>query len=327
LGRTDPVGREFAHRVLPDAQHVFGYHVVVSGSCWAELLTEQAGPVALGPGSIVIFPHGDAHVLSSAPHMRAMPSLEVYAPGSPDNPLPFRLDLGGGGDQGTSVLCGFLGCDFLPFNPLLSALPGMVHVADAMAAEDGWLGTLIDVVLREARERRPGSGAVLSKLSELIFVAAVRRFGETRPPDYRGWIAGLADPVVGRALRVLHADPARAWTVGELAREAGASRTTLTERFTEQVGMPPMTYLGSWRIQIAAGHIAGGAKSLAEVAVLVGYERRPPSVTPSSASLACPRRTGAAKRTELVSASAVRSHLAAWGRSVSRLRPLRWSAG
>lgn len=267
-----PASREFAQRILPDAQHVFGYHVVVSGHCWAELLTEHDAPVALAPGSIVIFPHGDPHVLSSGPHMRAKPSLEVYAPETLDNPLPFRLDLGGDDGRGASILCGFLGCDFLPFNPLLSALPAMVHVADGTAAGDGWLNGLIEVVLREARERRPGSGAMLSKLSELIFIAAVRRFGETRPSGYRGWISGLADPVVGRALRALHGDPARAWTLAELSREAGASRTTLTERFTDQVGVPPMAYLGKWRIQVAAGHMADGGKSMAQVAALVGYD-------------------------------------------------------
>ena len=165
--------------------------------------------------------------MSSAPNMRGTPRLETFRPVTPQNPLPFYLDPGEGGPEGAQIICGFLGCDVRTFNPLIAALPRMMHVAGAPEADDGWLASLIAATLRESRSRRIGSGGVLTKLSELIFIEAVRRHAEAQPEEARSWLAGLADPLVGRALRALHADPSRPWTLATLAREAGASRTIL----------------------------------------------------------------------------------------------------
>lgn len=217
-----PHSREIRALVMPEAQHLLEYHVLVSGSCWSALVDGSA-PVELGPGSILIFPHGDPHTLSSAPNMRAQPDLSTFAAATPENPRPFYLDPGGDGPETARIICGFLGCDAGPFNPLLRALPPLLHVADGANAEDGWLGRLIDATVRESEARRLGSGGVLSKLAELIFIEAIRRHAEAQPDAARNWLVGLRDPQVGRALGAIHADPRRAWTLPELAREAGAA--------------------------------------------------------------------------------------------------------
>jgi AraC-like DNA-binding protein len=281
-----PPSRDIAALVMPGAQHLIEYHVLVSGSCWASLLDDGAEPIALAPGSVLVFPHGDQHVLSSAPNMRSAPRYDVYRPASTKNPLPFYLDPGEGGPKGAQIICGFLGCDARPFNPLIEALPRMLHVADGTTAEEGWLGTLIEATLRESQARRIGGGGVLTKLSELIFIEAVRRYAEDQQDGARSWLAGLDDPQVGRALRALHADPARAWTLAELAREAGASRTALADHFTEHVGKPPMAYLAAWRMQIAATLLTSGPLTVAQVADRVGYESE------ASFSKAFKRQTG-----------------------------------
>ncbi len=267
-----PHSREIRPLVMPDAQHLIEYHVMVSGSCWATLVDGTQPPVKLLPGSILIFPHGDAHAMSSQPNARATPDLSTFAPGTPENPRPFYLSPGGDGPKSARIICGFLGCDAGPFNPLLQALPRLLHVADGASAEDGLLGTLIEATVRESEAHRLGGGGVLSKLAELIFIEAVRRYAEMQPDDARNWLVGLREPLVGRALRALHAEPTRTWTLPELAREAGASRTALADRFAEHVGMPPMTYLAAWRMQIAAGLLTTGALTVAQVAERVGYE-------------------------------------------------------
>ncbi len=267
-----PHSREIRALVMPEAQHLIEYHVLVSGSCWAALVDGSLPPVELRPGSIVIFPHGDAHVLASDPALRGPLDLAPFAPATPDNPRPFYLDPGGDGPETARIICGFLGCDAGPFNPLLRALPRILHVAEGTRAGDGWLGLLIEATVRESEARRLGGGGVLSKLSELLFIEAVRRYAETQPDDARNWLVGLREPLVGRALRLLHADPARAWTLPALAREAGASRTALAQRFAEHMGMPPMAYLTAWRMQIAAGLLSSGALTVAQVAERVGYE-------------------------------------------------------
>jgi AraC-like DNA-binding protein len=263
-----PPTADFAALVMPGSAHVIEYHVVVSGRCWATRLGEPPGePVPLEAGSVIVFPHGDPHVMASAPGLRAEPSYEVLRCAASER-RPFLLQQGGDGPA-AHVICGFLGCDALPFNPLLQALPRQIHIADGAT---GWLGSLIEATLAESRNRRLGGGGVLTRLSELIFIEVIRRYAESLPPRAAGWLAALDAPHVGRALRLIHAEPARDWSLGILAREVGASRSVLAERFTASLGVPPRTYLQNWRMQIAEGLLAGGGASLAEIAARVGYE-------------------------------------------------------
>jgi hypothetical protein len=218
---------------LPGVQRVIEYHLIAQGTAWGHAVGQE--PIRLLEGDLIVFPQGDAHVLSSAPGMRAAPDMSHYA--RPSTPLPLFYQLGGGGPDGAHVICCFMGCDERPYNPLLSALPSVIHLkAAAPQAATGWLGTLLTIAAAEAGSVRAGGENVLARLSELMFVEAIRRYLEALPPAQTGWLAGLRDPVVGQALALLHGEPSQAWTVERLARLVGVSRSVLAECFTKMAG-------------------------------------------------------------------------------------------
>jgi AraC-like DNA-binding protein len=257
---------------LPRAQHVISYHVVTRGACSGALLDGAAA--CLEAGDVLVFPHGDPYVMSIAPGMRGGPGpgdVLAFMGEMAAGRLPFSVSEGGGGPQELSLVCGFLGCDAHPFNPLLAALPHLLHVRDAFAAGDP-LGRLIEFAVAESQAPRAGSESVRLRLSELMFVEVVRRYLAALPAAQTGWLAGLRDPVVGRALSVLHERPGAGWTLEGLARAVGLSRSALAERFAHFVGEPPMQYLARWRMQVAARLLADGHAKVAAVGRAVGYD-------------------------------------------------------
>jgi AraC-like DNA-binding protein len=263
-----PPGPSIVGSIFPGAEHLIPYHVVVQGGCWGGALDEP--PVPLSAGDIIVFPQGDAHVMASGPGMRGTPDVSLYR-NAGDRPMPFTVAMGAApAPTGpTHIVCGFLGCDARPFNPLISALPRVLSVR---GEHGGALEAFVRLALDESRAPRMGGASVLGRLSELMFVDVVRRYLEGLPPDRTGWLAGLREPFVGRALTALHREPARAWTIEALAREVGLSRSVLAERFAQLVGQPPMQYLTNWRMQLAAGQLLTGRDSVAAVAARVGYE-------------------------------------------------------
>jgi AraC-like DNA-binding protein len=264
-----PASSTCASAVLPGAQHVIEYHIVVDGHCWGGLI--DAPSVRLDAGDIIAFPQGAAHVLSSAPGMQAIPDLSYYHQPTTDQ-LPLRIQLGDGGPADARILCGFLGCDTRPFNPLLEALPPVLHLRRSSYRENSGLAFLISAARAETETRRTGGEGVLARLGELLFVEAIRCHIEALGPEQTGWLAGLGDRHVGQALNLLHGDPAADWTLDELAKSVGLSRSTLAQRFTHLIGQPPMQYLTRWRMQLAAGLLASGRDPIARVAEAVGYD-------------------------------------------------------
>ena len=267
-----PQAKVIAPAVMPDAEHVIEYHVVTSGSCWASVIGSDLAPVPLKAGDAVAFPQGDAHVLSSAPGMRGEPDLSMFNPPEGAGQLPLIFNIDGGGREKAHLVCGFLGCDSRPFNPLLESLPRILHARSSNGARHRWMDEFTRFAVLEAREKRAGGKGILSKLGELMFVEIVRNYVETLPLESRGWLAGLRDSHIGRALNLLHDAPTRDWTLELLAKEVGLSRSSLAERFTEFVGTPPMQYLQKWRLQMAAAKLSEGAANIASVAAAVGYE-------------------------------------------------------
>ena len=258
---------------LPRAHHVISYHVVTRGACSGALLGGGEA-VRLQAGDVLVFPHGDPYVMSIAPGTRGGPSpadVLAFMSEMAAGRLPFVVAEGGGGPQELGLVCGFLGCDVRPFNPLLGALPRLLHVRDAFAPGDP-LGRLIDFAVAESHEPRPGGECVRLRLSELMFVEVVRRYLAGLSAEQTGWLAGLRDRVVGRALALLHERPGEAWTLEKLAREVGLSRSALAERFTHFVGEPPVQYLTRWRMQVAARLLADGHAKVATIALQVGYD-------------------------------------------------------
>ncbi len=267
-----PPAAQIADKVTPGAQHAIEYHVVTRGSCWIALVDDPAfAPVRLAEGDIAVLPHGDAHVVSSAPGMRAEPNMEVHRRPKDDEDLPFKLRTGEDGPGDTHLICGFFSCDVRPFNPLIAALPPFMRFGrDASQASDGLLDQFIRFATAETGNKRAGSQSILNRLSELMFVEVIRRHMD-QATDATGWLAGLRDPVVGRALTLLHARPAHGWTLDELAAEVGASRSALADRFTNLVGHPPIQYLTQWRMQIAARRLADPGVKVSAVGYEVGY--------------------------------------------------------
>lgn len=283
-----PSGRAFAPIVLPGAQQIISYHILTHGSCWGALIGEA--PVRLETGDILLIPHGDPYVMSSSAQMCAAtqhemePALQFFRQMAAGN-LPFVVEEGPfvvadseGGTASTRVICGFLGSDVRPFNPVLAALPRLVHLRPPADSAPDRLQSLIDYTLAEAQQPRPGGQCMLVRLSELMFVEVVRRWlarwdaSTAAGPARSDWLAGLRDPLVGRALMQLHRRPADAWTLEALAGEVGVSRSRLAESFTRFVGQPPMQYLAQWRLQLASRMLADGSAKVAAIARDVGYQ-------------------------------------------------------
>ena len=250
-------------RVLPDAEHLISYHILLHGTCWGGL--DQESQVEMRPGDVIVFPHGDSHIMSShRGHLDASGKEGTSA-----RRYPETVRLGPSPVRDTRLVCGFFGCDLHPYNPLLASLPRMIHMPGIAS---GWLAVFPRQVVAESRQGRAGSDSVLTRMAELMFVEVVRRHLESLPPQHAGWLAGLRDPVVGPALAQLHENPDHSWSLPELARTIASSRTVLAERFSHLVGVPPMMYLTRWRLQLAAEKLSRGTAKVAAVGAQVGYE-------------------------------------------------------
>lgn len=264
-----PPGAAIAANVMPEAEHVIMFHAITSGGGWAELLDDSVPPFRLSAGDIIVLPMSDAHVLCSKPGMRATPDLAMYRRPT-DRHLPIYIEKGEGGGEQTRFVCGYLGCDARPFNPVLQALPRLLHARGADGV--GSITELFRLAINETATRRSGSETVLSKVAELMFVDVVRRYIDTLPKGAAGWLSGLRDPHVGAALALMHGQPAEAWTLERLAREVGVSRSVLADRFAHFMQEPPMQYLTRWRMQLATRLLERQGIGLARVAAEVGYD-------------------------------------------------------
>ncbi len=246
--------------------HLIAYHYIIAGRMVVGV--GDAPPLEACAGEIVLLPRNDGHVLGSAPGLR--PVVIDDRVEAPTDQAPATLRYGGGGEP-THIVCGYIGCE-VPQNPLLHTLPTLLK----LGVRDGTGGEWIESSFRRAAEEFAhsgvGSSAVLGKLAELLFVDGVRRYLATLPEGQTGWLAGLRDRMVGRALALLHARFSHPWTTEELAREVGLSRSAFAERFTSLIGVPPMQYLTTWRLQLAAVRLRESTASTAQLASDVGYE-------------------------------------------------------
>ncbi|MGE5324720.1 MAG: AraC family transcriptional regulator [Actinomycetota bacterium] len=271
--------------VLPDAECLVLFHILTEGECY--ILCKSHPPVKMEAGDVIIFPHGESHTMCSDPGIKSTPIAAVFSQRSPD--ATPQVAFGGGGRK-ASFVCGYLNCD-QRFNPLANALPAMMVVRScndyasvdaidhngarpALVPEGSgtWLSTTLKFTINQARTALPGNAAMLSRLTELMFIEIVRQYMQQLPAGQRGWLAGLNDVSVGKALRLMHANPAHSWTVAELAHAAASSRSALADRFTELIGESPMRYLAGWRMQLAKQMLRDGGCSIAEIAARVGYE-------------------------------------------------------
>ena len=267
-----PQSSELAPVILTRGCHVVSYHIVVQGACWCRMAGMPA--VRLEAGDILVIPHGDGYGLYSGPDqtdpLPVEPLLDWFRQMASGD-LPSVVTEGGEGAPTLHVVCGFLGCDALPFNPVLTALPRLLRIRPSRDRPET-LGPLMDLIVAESRHRRAGRRSVLLRIGELLFVEVVRMHLATMDSEGRGWLAGLRDATVGRVLALMHREPQRKWTLDDLAHAAGTSRSVLAERFSHFVGETPMRYLAKWRLQRAAVLLLEGGAKVASVAQAVGYE-------------------------------------------------------
>jgi AraC-like DNA-binding protein len=255
---------------LATADHVLFFHFLTEGACRARL---GDGSIELSAvaGDLILITHDERHLMGSDLHFLPTEASEMLEADAVADPDVVQLRFGGGGEIARFV-CGYLACNRGVLRPLLDALPRLLRipVGDAMAA--GSLRDLLRLGVRESKASRPGAESMLAKLSELIFVEAIRRYAESLPPGGSGWLAAVRDAHIGRALALLHAAPARAWTVDDLAREVALSRSALADRFTGIVGEAPMQYLTRWRLALAAQALRTGVEPIGRIAERCGYD-------------------------------------------------------
>ncbi|SEA44028.1 AraC family transcriptional regulator [Variovorax sp. YR216] len=250
----------------PGAERLVIFHLITEGECYVEMGGDE--PVRLIAGDAVIFPQGHAHRMTSEPGL--VPAVGEQL----DRVLarrPRQLAYGGGGPT-TRLVCGYLACDARLAGMLLAGLPPLVRVNVRGSNAGAWLEASVRYALGEARSPRPGGAGVLAKLAEVLFIEVLRLYMNEQSEGRTGWLAGVGDRIVGAALHSMHKQPAHAWTLDELAREAGSSRSVLAERFQHLVGSSPMQYLTQWRMLLAANLLTRSNAPLASIAGDVGYQ-------------------------------------------------------
>jgi AraC-like DNA-binding protein len=270
-GFRSPPSCEVAAFLGKEPKHVIIYHFLTQGRARAEV-EDGAHSVELVPGDIVVFPHGDAHIISNgAPSCivdNGKQLKEVFSQG-------MVLARSGGGGEPTLFVCGYMECDRELCKTFLGGLPPVFKVNVRNHPAGQWLEDSIKFSAAEAGANRAGSEAVLARLSEALFVDTLRRYMAELPPQQTGWLAGARDPGVGAALAHMHRAPEHPWTIANLAQRVGVSRSVLAERFRRCLGEPPMTYLSRWRLQLGARMLTSTSYSVARISGDVGYESEP----------------------------------------------------
>jgi AraC-like DNA-binding protein len=252
---------------LAHLRHMSLFHLIASGNC--TITAEDGTTWETGVGDIVLMPNAIEHRLWRGKPAQFVPGPEIVTEGPIKGVSVVRH---GGDGPDTRIVCGFIESAELVTAPLFRTLPSVLVERTRDNPVAGMLASTAGEILRQIDEARPGAELLLGRLMEMLFVEVLRRHAANLPRGTVGMLAALRDPLMARALKQLHADPARHWTVEELAREAGASRTVIAERFNTLLGKPPIEYLTGWRIQTAAERLRSTDDSLAQVAEAIGYD-------------------------------------------------------
>lgn len=265
-----PASAKLAARLTSEPKHLIVYHLLLSGR--AHAFVEGGSRLALEPGDIVIFPHGDPHIMGNGPDVPPRDHgemlEEILANG-------LALARAGGGGEITKFVCGYMICDAQLCKSFVSGLPPIFKVNIGGDSAGQWLENSIRYSVAQALTAKTGMDIVIAKLSDVLFVETLRRYLGQLPPGERGWLAGARDPEVGDALALMHRQPAEPWSIAKLAKQVGTSRSVLAERFRHFLGTPPMAYLTRWRLQLGAQQLQTTSRSVAQIAMEVGYESEP----------------------------------------------------
>ena len=253
-----------------EPRHIIIYHLLTHGRAYATV--EDGERVSLSAGDIVVFPQGDPHIMGNGSAVETADYGVMLQNVLSGGLKPSRM---GGGGEMTRFVCGYLACDPHLSKAFLGGLPPIFKINIGSDSSGQWLENSIRYSVEQAVNSQTGSEIVVAKLSEALFAETLRRYVDGLPPGQTGWLAGTRDPDVGKALVFLHRQPSHAWTIAELASQVGVSRSVLAERFRHFLGVPPMTYLTSWRLQLGAQLLTSTSHSVAQIAGEVGYESEP----------------------------------------------------
>ncbi len=251
---------------LPAMNGYMWFHVVTHGRCWLE--TPGSEPHLLEPGAFALVPHGEGHILRSEPTAAARPVIDLPIEQVSDRYEVLRY---GGGGMPTIMICGAVRFDHPAARDLVGLMPDMICVDPPGSLESEWMHTTLRLIASEAKALQPGGETVITRLCDVLIVQAIRGWISDDSTARRGWIGALHDPEIGRAISLVHRDPARAWTVESLAHEVALSRSAFAARFSELVGESPMAYVTRWRMQVARGWLRDSDVTVSQVAMRLGY--------------------------------------------------------
>ncbi len=252
---------------MPPMEGRMMFHIVTQGGCWLRFPNHPA--VFLRPGELALMPRGEGHYISSSETLACEPFFDI-----PITKLSERFEYmryGGGGDR-TQLTCGVLSFDHVAGKKLISLLPPLIHMKSRDGQLPGQLNALIQLMTEEATALKVGGETVVANLADIIVIQAIRHWIETSPDASSGWLGALKDPKIGKALAVIHAHPEEAWTVDQLAQQAGMSRSGFSARFTQVIGTSVKQYLTEWRMNLARVKIMQSPISLVELAEELGYK-------------------------------------------------------
>ncbi|MGB1310199.1 MAG: AraC family transcriptional regulator [Leucothrix sp.] len=253
---------------VPSHQNVVRFHIVTSGHCWVKVATDQVES-KLSPGDIIVIPHGASHILRDDPET---PALELDRATEVSNYQGGDIFAYGGGNElnKTELICGHFEFDPRFTHALINELPDLILINNKESMRFPWLGESIRSLSYETQHQRIGNKAVIKRMSEIIFIHAIRAWSE-RAEKETGFLLAVSDVKLGKSLQAFHENPAKRWTLADLAQIAGLSRTMFAQRFRDMVGIPVMQYITEWRGQQAQKLLLESPYSIDEIAELTGY--------------------------------------------------------
>jgi AraC-like DNA-binding protein len=251
---------------MPPMPGYIWFHVVTSGRLWLETGEEDAGWIQ--PGGLALVPHGEGHVLRSERGAPAPGILELERESVSDR---YEILRHGRGGSPTGLMCGAVRFEHPAARNLIQILPTTIHIEASSSSRTEWMQSMLRLMAAEAAEFRPGGEAVITRLGDILVIQAIRAWMESDPAAQTGWLGALQDPQIGRAISLIHRDPARDWTVASLADELAMSRSAFAARFTELVGEPVMRYVARWRMHVAVAALNDEDATVGELADRLGY--------------------------------------------------------
>lgn len=251
---------------LPPMRRCLMFHFVTSGRCRLEV--KGCEPIELRPGDLALVPHGEGHKLRSA---RGVPAAKLFDLHREQVSERYEILRHGGGGAPTHVVCGAVRFDHPTAVHLTSLLPRVISSPAGTSPQTEWIHGTLRFMAAEARAMAPGGETVMTRLADILVIQAIRMWIANDPAARSGWLGALQDRHIGRAMALIHRDPARNWTLASLAAEAAISRSALAARFTERVGEPVMQYLTRWRMHLAVARLRESDIGVGELAGALGY--------------------------------------------------------